>query len=285
MAHTARLDRATAATLVAALLMPAAVALIFFYVPSDVDQGYSQRIFYFHVPIALTTYTLFAWGAVNAARYLWTGSEELDLQSYVPMHLGVIFGSLTLITGSIWAHISWGTWWDWGSRELNTFLIIFLFYCAYFMLRFSVEPGERRARYSAVYALLGVGLIPLSVLAVRIAQDALHPIVFRSNGVNMDGQHVPHLPRRAGRDAEPRRLDVPRRDARQAGRRADGPAAPAGAGGRMIDESAVRSVAAVYGIAWVATLAYVVILNAKLGRLERQLEEIAGMLESRGSDA
>jgi hypothetical protein len=55
------------------------------------------------------------------------------------------------------------------------------------MLRFSVEPGERRARYSAVYALLGVGLIPLSVLAVRIAQDALHPIVFRSNGANMDG--------------------------------------------------------------------------------------------------
>ena len=96
-------------------------------------------------------------------------------------------GSLTLVTGSIWAHISWGTWWDWGSRELNTFLIIFLFYCAYFMLRFSVEPGARRSRYSAVYALLGVGLIPLSVLAVRIAQDALHPIVFRSNGVNMDG--------------------------------------------------------------------------------------------------
>ena len=126
MAHTARLDRATAATLIAAVLMPAAVALIFFYVPSDVDQGYSQRIFYFHVPIALTTYALFAWGAVNAARYLWTGREELDLQSYVPMHLGVIFGSLTLITGSIWAHISWGTWWDWGSRELNTFLIIFL---------------------------------------------------------------------------------------------------------------------------------------------------------------
>ena len=124
---------------------------------------------------------------MNAARYLWTGREELDLQSYVPMHLGVIFGSLTLITGSIWAHISWGTWWDWGSRELNTFLIIFLFYCAYFMLRFSVEPGARRSRYSAVYALLGVGLIPLSVLAVRIAQDALHPIVFRSNGVNMDG--------------------------------------------------------------------------------------------------
>ena len=78
------------------------------------------------------------------------------------MHLGVIFGTLMLVTGSIWAKVSWGAWWYWGSTELNMFLIIFLFYCAYFMLRFSVEPGERRARYSAVYALLGVGLIPIS---------------------------------------------------------------------------------------------------------------------------
>ena len=184
---SARLDRATCAALVAAVLMPVALGLIFFYVPNDADQGFSQRIFYFHVPIALTTYTLFAWGALNAARYLWSGDLALDLRSYVPMHLGVIFGTLTLVTGSIWAKVSWGTWWYWGSTELNTFLIIFLFYCAYFMLRFSVEPGARRSRYSAVYALLGVGLIPLSVLAVRIAQDALHPIVFRSNGVNMDG--------------------------------------------------------------------------------------------------
>ena len=99
MAHTARLDRATAATLIAAVLMPAAVALIFFYVPSDVDQGYSQRIFYFHVPIALTTYFLFTWGAVNGARYLLKRDMSLDLKSYVPMHLGVIFGSLTLVTG------------------------------------------------------------------------------------------------------------------------------------------------------------------------------------------
>src|SRR5690349_6391184 len=186
MPHTARLDRATAATLVAASLMAAAVALIFFYVPSDVDQGYSQRIFYFHVPIALTTYTLFTISAINAARYLWTKDESLDLKSYVPMHLGVIFGTLTLITGSIWAKASWGVWWYWGSKQLTTFLIIFLFYCAYFMLRFSIDPGEKRATYSAVYTLLGVGLIPVSVLAVRISQDVIHPITFDSNGPNMD---------------------------------------------------------------------------------------------------
>ena len=173
----------------AAVLMAVALAMIFFYVPTDVDQGYSQRIFYFHVPIAITTYVLFSWGAVNAARYLWTRDASLDLKSYVPMHLGVIFGSLTLATGSIWAQISWGTWWFWGDTQLTTFLIIFLFNCAYFMLRFSIEPGERRAAYSAVYALLGVGLIPLSVLGVRFAQrnELIHPITFNSNGANMDG--------------------------------------------------------------------------------------------------
>ena len=167
--------------------MPVALGLIFFYVPSDADQGYSQRIFYFHVPIALTTYTLFGVGAVNAAP-LPDGArdESLDLKSYVPMHLGVIFGSLTLITGSIWAKASWGVWWYWGSKQLTTFLIIFLFYCAYFMLRFSIDPGEKRATYSAVYTLLGVGLIPVSVLAVRISQDVIHPITFDSNGPNMD---------------------------------------------------------------------------------------------------
>jgi len=168
--------------------MSLALAMIFFWVPTDIDQGYSQRIFYFHVPIALTTYTLFGWGAINAARYLWKREPSLDLKSYVPMHLGVIFGSLTLVTGSIWANISWGHWWFWGDTQLTTFLVIFLFYCAYFMLRFSVEPGERRATYSADYALLGVGLIPLSVIGVRVAQrnELIHPITFNSNGANMD---------------------------------------------------------------------------------------------------
>jgi heme exporter protein C len=185
-ANGARIDRATAAALAATVLMATALGLIFFYVPNDASEGYSQRIFYLHVPIAMTTYVLFIWGALNAARYLWTGDASLDLRSYVPMHLGTVFGTLTLITGSLWAQISWGTWWDWSSTELNSFLIIFLFYCAYFMLRFAVEPGERRARYSAVYALLGVGLIPVSVLAVHLGQDIIHPITFTRHGANMD---------------------------------------------------------------------------------------------------
>jgi len=114
--------------------------------------------------------------------------ESLDLKSYVPMHLGVIFGTLTLITGSIWAKASWGVWWSWSSNQLVLFLVLFLFYCAYFMLRFSIEPGPRRERISAVYALFGVALIPVSFLAIRLASDFIHPTVFTREGPQMTGE-------------------------------------------------------------------------------------------------
>src|SRR6185295_1795100 len=95
--------------------------------------------------------------------------SRYDLESYTAVHMGLIFGILTLVTGSIWAKISWGVWWTWSERQLTLFLVLFLFYCAYFMLRFSVEPGPRRANLSAVYALFGVALIPVSFLAICLA--------------------------------------------------------------------------------------------------------------------
>ena len=171
----------------AAVLLGSAIALIAFYVPVDADQGLSQKIFYFHVPIALTSYVCFGWGAWKALRYLWKRDESADLESYVAIHLGVIFGALTLVTGSIWARASWGVWWAWSSNQLVLFLVLFLFYCAYFMLRFSVEPGPRRANLCAVYALFGVVLIPVSFLAIRLASDFIHPTVFTSHGPQMSG--------------------------------------------------------------------------------------------------
>jgi len=126
-------------------LFAAAIALIFFYAPTDADQGFSQRIFYFHVPIALTSYVAFGWGAWKALVYLRRRADDADLESYVAIHQGVVFGALTLVTGSIWARASWGVWWAWSDDQLVLFLVLFLFYCAYFMLRFSVEPGPARA--------------------------------------------------------------------------------------------------------------------------------------------
>jgi heme exporter protein C len=163
----------------------AALALAFYWVPSDADQGFSQRIFYLHVPLALTTYACFGVGAWKALRLLASGEERYDLESYTAVHIGVIYALLALATGSIWARISWGVWWNWSENQLVLFLVVFLFYCAYFMLRYSVEPGPRRARLSAVYALFGVVLIPVSFLAIRLAANFIHPVVFTSHGPQM----------------------------------------------------------------------------------------------------
>jgi heme exporter protein C len=167
------------------LLMGAALALVFFYAPIDFNQGLSQKIFYIHVPIALTAYACFAWGAAKAFLHLTRRSPGADLESYAAIHQGVIFGVLTLVTGSIWARISWGIWWTWSSNQLVVFLVLFLFYSAYFMLRYSVEPGLQRANMCAVYALFGVVLIPVSWLAIRLGNDFVHPVVFTRHGPQM----------------------------------------------------------------------------------------------------
>jgi heme exporter protein C len=168
----------------AATLVPASIAMIFFYAPVDAD-GLNQKIFYFHVPIALTAYICFGWGGWKALRVLRKRDERADLESYVAIHQGVIFGALTLVTGSIWARFRWGHWWEWSEDQLVLFLVLFLFYAAYFMLRFSVEPGPRRANLSAVYALCGVALIPVSILAIRLSQRFIHPVAFDRGGPNM----------------------------------------------------------------------------------------------------
>jgi heme exporter protein C len=169
-------------------LLSTGVVLALFWAPDDADQGFSQRIFYIHVPVALTAYACFGWGAWKALRLLWLRDEKYDLESYTAVHMGLIFGVLTLATGSIWAKASWGVWWSWGERQLVLFLVLFLFYAAYFMLRYSVEPGRQRANLSAVYALFGVVLIPVSFLAIRLAERFIHPVVFTRDGPQMPWQ-------------------------------------------------------------------------------------------------
>jgi heme exporter protein C len=169
------------------VLVTTALALVFFVAPNDADQGFSQRIFYFHVSVAFTSYLCFGAGAWKALRHLWKRDPRADLESYVAVHQGVIFGALVLLTGSIWAKISWGHWWLWSENQLVLFLVLFLFYAAYFMLRFSVDPGPQRANLSAVYALFGVVLVPVSFLAIRLAQHFIHPVVFTRNGPNFGG--------------------------------------------------------------------------------------------------
>jgi len=181
-----RNNGALALSAAATCLLVGGTALAFLWVPQDADQGFSQKIFYLHVPVALTAYACFAWGAWKAWRLLSRRQDRYDLESYTAVHMGIIFGVLTLVTGSIWAKISWGVWWTWSERQLVLFLILFLFYSAYFMLRYSLAPGPARANMSAVYALFGVVLIPVSFLAIRLAGTLLHP----NPVINRDGPQM-----------------------------------------------------------------------------------------------
>src|ERR1700748_1011061 len=130
------------------VLVTTALALVFFVAPNDANQGFSQRIFYFHVSIAITAYACFIGAAWKAFRHLTKHDPDADLKSYVLVHQGLIFGTLVLLTGSIWAKILWGHWWLWSEDQLVLFLVLFLFYCAYFMLRYSLDDGPQPRKLS-----------------------------------------------------------------------------------------------------------------------------------------
>ena len=160
----APLPLATAATLARAL------ALVFFYAPLDADQGFIQKIFYVHVPMAIVALGGFVAGGVLAIQHLRTGDRTWDMRSYVAIHLSIILGLGVLITGAIWAKASWGHWWVWDEPVLVSFLIVFLLYCVYQPLRFSIEDPERQARYASVFAITAGAFVPLNFMAVRLAE-------------------------------------------------------------------------------------------------------------------
>jgi heme exporter protein C len=175
------LSLATAATLTAAF------ALVFFYAPLDADQGFVQKIFYLHVPLAIVALGGFVAGGVMAIAHLRTGDRRWDLRSYVAIHLSLILAIGVLITGSIWARASWGHWWVWDEPTLVSFLIVFLLYATYQPLRFSIEDPERQARYASVFAITAGAFVPLNFLAVRLAQSLTHPRVLGTTGGAMPG--------------------------------------------------------------------------------------------------
>jgi heme exporter protein C len=157
---------------------------VFFVAPEDADQGIIQKIFYFHVAIALVGLGAFGVAAVYGARYLRSRDVRHDEVGSIAIGIALAFSVLVVITGSIWAKASWGTWWVWTDPRLVTFLIVLLLYAAYFVLRSSVE-GERQARYCAIYSIAAFASVPLSFYSVRVARSFVHPVVFTRNGADM----------------------------------------------------------------------------------------------------
>jgi heme exporter protein C len=169
------------------VLLVGAFALVFFYAPNDADQGFIQKIFYLHVPLAIVALCGFVAGGVWGIQYLRTGERAHDLRSYVSIHISLILAVGALITGSIWARAAWGHWWVWEEPTLVSFLIVFLLYACYQPLRFSIEDPERQARTAAVFSIVAGAFVPLNFLAVRLAQSFTHPRVLSATGGSMPG--------------------------------------------------------------------------------------------------
>jgi heme exporter protein C len=159
------------------IVMAAALALVFFWVPLEAEQGFLQKIFYVHVPLAIVSLCGFVVGGIFAIAHLRTRRQVWDYRSYVAIHTSLIFGVATLITGSIWAKGSWGHWWVWDEPTLVSFLIVFLLYATYQPLRFAIEDPERQARYASVFAVTAGAFVPLNFIAVRASTAYVHPRV------------------------------------------------------------------------------------------------------------
>src|SRR4051812_49468315 len=147
--------------------MTTALALALFYAPMDADQGFMQKIFYIHVPLAIVALGGFVFGGIMAIQHLRTRDAKYDLRSYVAIHLSLILGAGVLVTGSIWAKASWGHWWVWDEPTLVSFLIVFLLYATYQPMRFSIEDREKQARYASVFAITAGAVVPLNFLPLR----------------------------------------------------------------------------------------------------------------------
>jgi heme exporter protein C len=165
----------------------AAMAMVFFYAPNDADQGFVQKIFYVHVPMAIVALCGFVAGGVFAIKHLRSGDSRNDLRSYVAIHISIILGLGVLVTGAIWAKASRGHWWVWDEPVLVSFLVVFLLYCVYYPLRFSIEDPERQARYSSVFAIVAGAFVPLNFAAVRMAESFTHPRVLSQTGGDLPG--------------------------------------------------------------------------------------------------
>ena len=168
-------------TIATALVLGVGFALVFFYAPLE-REGFIQKIFYLHVPLAIVALVGFMVAAVHAIQHLRTGDQVHDYRAYVSIHMSVIFGVAVLVTGAIWAKAQWGVWWEWREPTLVSFLIVFLLYCTYYPLRFAIPDRDRQGRYASVFAITAGAFVPLNFLAVRLAEPLIHPRTFSSAG-------------------------------------------------------------------------------------------------------
>jgi heme exporter protein C len=174
----------------AGVLLAAALVVGFWVAPTDASTlGFSQKIFYFHAPIAETALLAYGVAFVAALLYLRGGDARYDRLGVASVRLGLLFSLLVMITGVIWGRAAWGVWWAWEPR-LTTFLIACLLYSGYFVLRGAVDDESRRATYAALFAVIAFVDVPITFFATRFLPEGLHPVVLGPAGSGMDARDL-----------------------------------------------------------------------------------------------
>lgn len=172
--------------IVTVILLIAATAMVFFYAPTEAVMGQVQRVFYFHVAAGWVGMLAFLVAAIAGVAYLAKGNRKWDIVGLSAIEIGIVFAFINIVTGSIWARPIWNTWWTWDPR-LTTATVMELIYVAYLMLRQGIEDPDRRARFGAVYAIVGFLSVPLTFFSARLFRT-IHPVVIGSNEAGAQGQ-------------------------------------------------------------------------------------------------
>ena len=149
-------------------------------------MGHVQRLFYFHVGSAWVASVTFFVALLCGVIYLIRPNLNLDKIAHASVEVGVVFVTMTIVSGSVWGKPAWNTWWIWSPR-LTSITILWLVYVAYFMLRNAVDNPERRRRFSAVYLIAGFVTVILTYGSIRVLRD-IHPIVFGGALESAEGQ-------------------------------------------------------------------------------------------------
>ncbi len=168
-----------------AIFFVAAVLLVFVYTPMERTMGQVQKVFYFHVATAWVGMLGFLVAAIAGVSYLVKGERKYDIIGLAAVEISLVFFFVAIVMGSIWARPIWNTWWTWDPR-LTTATIVELIYAAYIMLRQGIEDPDRRARFGAVYAILGFISVPLTFISIRMLRT-IHPVVIGSSDPSAEG--------------------------------------------------------------------------------------------------
>ncbi len=160
----------------AVIAMVVTLLLVFFFAPEERTMGNVQRIFYFHVGAAWVAAVTFFVSLVAGISYLRNPTNNKDTIALASVEIGIVFTTMTIVSGSVWGRPAWLTWWEWTPR-LTSITVLWLVYMAYFMLRGAMEDDERKRRYAAVYVIAAFVTVIMTYISIRLLRD-LHPVVF-----------------------------------------------------------------------------------------------------------